>query len=344
MKDLYGFHFTPEVTKHMLAVQYEFLEGGKADEARVATRDWQLSQYIGLRNKVHILDGFEAQARGRIPPGAYVLVCFVGPEMLPWPTMERTDIIKILYLSESSNTRHVKQWSDELFYHFQVVYTFWRPMLRLPMCKFARMNAHFLDWKEPAHQMVLVDNLIYDRSVGMVLECRDLSGTFVIGTEVLHCQDMLRRHFVKDLTNATVYGVGWHSAKTAGQIGPGVTVGHSVHRSRDPHSSIDLLSRHTFAMVIENVNADGYVSEKLYTALIAGCIPLYYGNNNELVGIPEDMYIDLCKISDSNHLQAVLDSLDIHEWKERIMTRRMEVLNSVSTDYFAGIVMDVLNS
>ena len=43
---------------------------------------------------------------------------------------------------------------------------------------------------------------------------------------------------------------------------------------------------YTFALIVENCDAQGYASEKLYDALIAGAIPLYYGHVPAQLRIP----------------------------------------------------------
>ena len=96
---------------------------------------------------------------------------------------------------------------------------------------------------------------------------------------------------------------------------------------------VDLIKNFTFVLILENTNAQGYVSEKIYDAFIAGCIPIYLGNNNDRVNIPTDMYIDLHKFKTSRDLQAFLDSLsfeDIEAMRQVILDKRHQVLANVS--------------
>lgn len=326
-RPLYVFHFGPAQTRRL----FECLQGRQTGVCR-ALEQWQVTQFDALADRFLLLDGFEHEAT--IPPGAHVFVNWVHPHLhLPWATLRRGDVHKHTWLVESPNIRHTCQWDDELFHHFSTVFTFWRPMLTpgLPMCRFGRMNCHWLDLRNPAHHRELVENCVDDRSVGMVLANRDLAGQFVVRNTLLTCQDPLRRHFVRDLRNAVVYGLGWEAA----QLGPGVRVGGTDGPDADTSSSVALLSRHTFGLVIENVDADGYVSEKLYDCLVAGCIPIYLGGNNELVGIPQDMYIDLRQFSCSAELQHFLDAVDVPAFKRRVHEGREEVLRRVSAEYFA---------
>jgi glycosyltransferase involved in cell wall biosynthesis len=331
-KPLYVFHFGPQNTQRLMQHLYDRRTASPLD-------DWQLTQFDALDKHFALLDGYTHEHR--IPVGAHVFINWTHTNQhLPWKTLKRADIHKHTLLVESPNIRHTQQWDDELLHMFTTVLTFWRNMLvpELPMCKFAPMNCHWLNHANPAHCALCVDNHVDDRSVGMVLAHRPgLQGTFVVRDTVLQCQDPLRLHYVKDLDDATVYGHGWEGAAA---LGPGVHVGGFQPNA----TSIDLLSRHTFGLVVENVNADGYVSEKLYDCLMAGAIPLYYGNNNELVGVPPDMFADIRQFATSRALQAHLDTIDIAAFKQRIIEGRAAVLQRVSAGAFAQAVKDAVHS
>jgi hypothetical protein len=327
---IYVFHFDADKTRALFELYIN-----KPDKCH-AFAEWQMTQFDALARRFQLLDGYASEAT--IPPGAHVFINWADPFChLPWNTLKRSDIHKHTLLVESPNIRHTRQWSNDLLHYFTTVFTFWADMLdekRLPMCKFARMNCHWLDFDNKHHMAQLVDNRVDDRSVAMILENRPLAGTFVVRDKVLHCQDNLREWYVKDLRNATVHGRGWDASK----LGPGVTISHNLGRQNDRHSTIDILCKHTFGLVVENVDADGYVSEKLYDCLIAGCIPIYYGNNNDQVGIPKDLYIDLKQIKDSAELQTVLDTIDVAAFKQRIHERREQVLRNVSANAFADLL------
>jgi hypothetical protein len=39
----------------------------------------------------------------------------------------------------------------------------------------------------------------------------------------------------------------------------------------------NLLAKYRFALVMENTKQDGYITEKIVNAFLAGCVPIYYG-------------------------------------------------------------------
>lgn len=291
-----------------------------------------------------------------IPSGAVVAVAICQPDQVPWDFLKaRTDLWRIAYTLESPNIRHANQWDPQrLAACFDVVLTYWDDLLRHLAVNtlYCPHNTHHLDLQSPLDLALLrpgnaAADKNTDKSVCMVLECRDLAGTYSVPhmPATLTCLDPLRVALVRHLHNVTVYGQGWGDVP----LPPNVRVGHTMHRSQDPRTTVDILSGYTFALIVENCDASGYVSEKFYDALIAGCVPLYYGNASETTThIPKDMYVDLkALVGDlppddmSRALQAYLDSLsddDVAAMHRRVLDRRMDVLRAVDIRSFAACV------
>lgn len=66
------------------------------------------------------------------------------------------------------------------------------------------------------------------------------------------------------------------------------------------------LQEHEFALIVEN--DPKYLSEKLFYALEAGCVPLYLGPKLGDFGIPESLIVDLTAETDSSLIQLVSDT------------------------------------
>jgi glycosyltransferase involved in cell wall biosynthesis len=332
---VYVFHFNPRATA-------TFLKTRRNTDRSYAMDEWQMTMLRDVASEYTLVNGYVMEAV--IPPGSTVFVSMCLPQDLPLKTLARKDLSKrIGFTAESPNIRHQAQWSRSFLEdHFDMVMTYWSPLLkdlgphRATLCLH---NTHHLDLDNPMDLALLrkIQNPKSEKSVCMVLERREgLSGEYEINGVSLRCLDPLREMYVQDLSDITVYGVGWEKYLDPPRH-PRIKVGHSLHRSQDPQTSIQILEKYTFALIIENTNADGYVSEKIYDAFIAGTIPLYYGNNNENVGIPKNMYIDLREYPTSLELEARLQSLtdrDIQEMQRIIADQRMDVLRGVSTKAF----------
>src|SRR3989344_5204980 len=66
-----------------------------------------------------------------------------------------------------------------------------------------------------------------------------------------------------------------------------------------PESKIDTLKNYRFCICYENVHdVKGYITEKIFDAFAAGCIPIYWGASNVTEYIPEGCFIDRRKFKD----------------------------------------------
>jgi hypothetical protein len=73
------------------------------------------------------------------------------------------------------------------------------------------------------------------------------------------------------------------------------------------------MSKYKFALVIENDRS--FISEKLFDALFAGCVPIYVGPSLNSLSLPPDLVIEA-----EPHLESVLEAfkeaqaLDHENW------------------------------
>lgn len=365
--DLYVFHFSQGATARFLATR-------RKRDRSYALDEWQMTLLRGLDGyddgkggqgddevkRFNLLDGYACAPN--VPPGGCVLVNLCQPHEVPWDFLKaRTDCWRVAYTLESPNIRHAAQWDPELLrQHFDVVLTYWKPLLDDPRLTtvFCAHNTHHLDLDDPMDRAQMRANAdASGRSCGMVLERRPgLRGTFKVPNVPdveLRCLDPLREAFVKDLRDVTVYGVGWDEFVASGAAGPGVKLGHALHRSKDDRHAVDILQNHTFAVIVENVDAEGYASEKLYDALLAGCIPLYYGRVPAQLDSHDGLYVDLYSVlgpdpdphTASQTIQRFMDGLSdeqIAAWKARVAAGREAVLRQVDTAAFARAVNEAL--
>lgn len=76
---------------------------------------------------------------------------------------------------------------------------------------------------------------------------------------------------------------------------------------------IKTLSGFKFALCFENCAFPGYITEKIFDCLFAGCIPVYCGAPDIEAFIPSDVYIDLRNFSDFPDLKQYLSKLSLTE-------------------------------
>ena len=86
----------------------------------------------------------------------------------------------------------------------------------------------------------------------------------------------------------------------------------------------DVISHYKFTLAFENSVYKDYVSEKVYHALLAGSVPIYYGAVNIAEFVPKNSVIDARKFSGPKEMAEYIRMLDsneeeynkYHEWRK----------------------------
>jgi hypothetical protein len=80
-------------------------------------------------------------------------------------------------------------------------------------------------------------------------------------------------------------------------------------------SKREVLACARFSIVYENVrNLQGYITEKIFDAMCAGCVPVYWGASNIMDYIPSDCFIDRRLFPNHEALYAFLKGMPEHEY------------------------------
>jgi alpha(1,3/1,4) fucosyltransferase len=116
-----------------------------------------------------------------------------------------------------------------------------------------------------------------------------------------------------------LYGYGWNN--------PVSMTGELDHFSTTLYggeiiSKHETLKRYKYSMCIENSSQPGYITEKLFDALFAGCVPIYYGAPNINKYIPNDCFIDMRLYKNLGELHEVIRGMSNEEWKAMQMNGR----------------------
>lgn len=330
---IYLFHFNGEASK----ILFDNIE----NLAERAYDNWQLTMPDILKRSIKIQNGFEKKSE--IPPGSIVVFNICHPNDIEnnLDVFEREDIYKIAYTVESPNIRHQQQWDHKyLFSRFDYVMTYWEPLLttfkNAVYCPFI----HRLSFKNEQDDVSLLVNDKVDKKIIMILEKREFNSEYKINGIKLQSQDYLRELYVDALDNITVYGESWANYHNQDKVNI------LPSRFKQPESIVKYLKDYTFNLIIENTDAKGYVSEKFYDALVAGCIPIYInkGNINDRLSIPKDCYIDGGNMTpeELNKLINAMSNDEINKYKENIVKKRRDILESVGPCAYDKAVKSVI--
>ena len=101
------------------------------------------------------------------------------------------------------------------------------------------------------------------------------------------------RNFERRLsTKFDHYGVGWNMPSTRVQkIIQLLTPIYPSFRG-EVKSKEDVLKNYNFALCYENASVPGWITEKIFDCLRAGCIPIYLGAPNIAKYLPKEVFID----------------------------------------------------
>jgi hypothetical protein len=90
-------------------------------------------------------------------------------------------------------------------------------------------------------------------------------------------------------------------------------------------------TKHRFTLSFENSQADGYVTEKLLHAKMAGCIPIYWGDQNVDRDFVGDSFVQVSNISDPKDILEKMKQLE-NDLKECERLSSTPLLNEEKTE------------
>lgn len=106
----------------------------------------------------------------------------------------------------------------------------------------------------------------------------------------------------------------------------------------------EVLRQYKFSFCFENVrDLPGYVTEKIFDCMLAGCVPIYYGANNITKYVPEDCFIDFKKFKTMNDLYDFLLLMTSDEYNKYVQAIKTYLSSSAfwpfTIDYFVRTIV-----
>jgi len=265
-------------------------------------------------------------------------------KLLPKEVIERKDIKKICYLLEGPNSWHANNYSYDILKEcFDIVLTYWKPLIGMEKIQYFPFVSRF-DIDNKYHLEIIKDCSKlrkFDKSIGMILANRSNNEEYKINGIKLKRTDYLRRDLAITLDNVTVHGTGWDSLKDHKYL----KIENIKNRMNDDIDIYQFYKKFNFALIVENCNAENYVSEKIYDAMIAGCIPIYYGNICEMSGIDKKCYIDIKEYKDFDAVRDYIEKMsqmEILEYYEAIERNLEKILDTVSPKKLVDKILTLL--
>lgn len=310
---IYLFHFNKNAT--------DLFFENKKNLSCHAFKEWAMTMPSILMNFHKLKNGYDNIKN--IPPGSILLINLCLPQDIP-TIIVRQDVYKIVYTWESPNIRHTSQWNEEFLYkNFDVVLTYWDYLLeKFPKKSIYCPFIHRLTLQNETECNFLQENDKLDKSIIIILEKRNFGKLYKINNVNLESLDYLREEYVDKLDNIIAYGKSWSDYKDKSKIF--VTPNRFIDKP-----SIEYIKDFTFNLIIENTNASGYVSEKIYDAWVVGTIPIYInkGNISKNMNLPKDCYIDAGNMTPEklNDYIKNMTTDTIKKYKKNIIEKRKDI-------------------
>jgi dTDP-glucose pyrophosphorylase len=348
-KSIYIFHLDPNWTDKLIGTnEFDY------ESKRYLYEDGNKTMLYTLRTEFgyKLIDGY----RNAIPSGSICFFTVMDIRLVPKQILERKDIKKICYLLEGPNSWHKDNYNYRtLCDNFDKVITYCKELFPVSIDLKGKSNPEKVnnifgegkieyfpfvsrfDMSNKYHKEMINKKRKYDKSIGMILANRNNSEHYEINGVRLQRYDYLRKEIVQKLKNVTVHGQGWSelegnvkSELNGKLVNSEIKIENVTNRMFDDTNIYQFNSRFNFALIVENCNAVNYVSEKIYDAWVAGCIPIYFGNNSKgFLNLPEDCYIDGKK----ENLKEFIDKLskeDIDKYYDSIDKHLEYILDKVS--------------
>jgi hypothetical protein len=107
-------------------------------------------------------------------------------------------------------------------------------------------------------------------------------------------------------------------------------------------SKYEVLSQYRFSLCFENMAMTGYVTEKIFDCLYAGCVPLYLGAKNIEELIPRDTYIDCRQFSSWEALNSYVMTMPESQAEAMRQAGRI-FLESAAYLKYTDSIIDIIN-
>ena len=106
-----------------------------------------------------------------------------------------------------------------------------------------------------------------------------------------------------------------------------------------------VLEKYKFAICYENGrDIPGYITEKIFDCLFAGCIPVYWGANNISDYIPDNCYVDMRNFNSYEELYLYLIEMNDEDYTFRLneieLFLNSEKIQGFSAETFAETVVN----
>lgn len=167
--------------------------------------------------------------------------------------------------------------------------------------------------------------------------------TYDFKTKELYSERIKAIKFFSKKEGFDLFGFGWDKANF-GELKNNVI--KKVYRGA-VKDKLEVLKNYKFALCFENAIFEGFVTEKIFDALIAGCVPIYYGAPDIEEYVDKNCFIDFRKFKNYEELYSFLKNIDEIQYNQYIENIKNYLQSNLykkfSQESFANKVLNILN-
>lgn len=318
-----------------LVVEKSYLSDKVFDEFdSVLNRDHCLQLFIELKRALRA-SGFELRTQDHHPVETSELVIYNELPVHQPPGHIRSKACVLVFESELIRPEN---WNRELWTSYGAIFTWHSPFVdheRVFQFSFAHKFPKAVDrnaWSERSLCTLIAGN----KSVNHSLELYSARKEAIQWFESNHPADF------------EFYGVGWDRP----YLGTGLPAKllkksrlDGLFPMRPPKSyrgpvvsKIETLKNYRFSVCFENArDIEGYITEKIFDSLFAGCIPIYWGAPDIEKWIPAPLYLDFSKFSHWADCYERMQAVTERE-AEQFWNAADQFLQSPSSQFFEASI------
>ncbi len=143
-------------------------------------------------------------------------------------------------------------------------------------------------------------------------------------------RNIIIKYFLDKTDDFSLYGTGWEDSQ------------FPCYKGQIPYK-YEVLKNYKFNFCLENIQGQkGYVTEKIFDAFEAGCIPIYLGSSNISDYIPDNCYVDFSKFESMDELLSFMEKFTEEEYNQYIMNIKAFLISEKAQKFSEDVYVKIM--
>ena len=204
-------------------------------------------------------------------------------------------------------------------------------------------NFEILPFAEKKFLTIIVSNKKLDNGFKKLSKIFALKFLYGINVNEIYKERFKFIDYFSNQIGFDLYGIGW------GDSGKDLKERESIKKVYKGvvEDKIDILRKYKFAFCFENCIFKGYITEKIFDAMFAGSVPIYYGAPDINDYVNPNCFIDFRKFKNYNELCDFLSNIKEDKYNQYIENikeyLKSDLFKKFSQESFTKEILNILN-